>query len=464
MAWPAFGGGGARTGVNNAETLITLHNVYNLTLLWRQHLPATADSSPIELPQVQTTHGLKNLLFLTTLSGTLLALDAANGQIIWQQQTHGPQITTSSPVLDPSKLFVYSYGLDGKVHKYAVTTGQEETTGGWPATITLMNAVEKGSSALNIANGFLYMTTSGYVGDGGHYEGHVVAVHLTTGKTTVFNALCATIHQLLVDTSSATNYCNSIQAGIWARAGAVIDPITHDVLVATGNGPYDANKGGSNYGDSVIELSPDLTQVVDTYTPTNYQNLDDTDQDLGSTAPAILPVQYASDTPYLAVQGGKDDALRLLNLQNLSGQGGPNHVGGEVQTIHLPNACDVDTQPGIWNDSSGTTWVFVANNCGFSAFRVITNTSGQTTLQLAYHLDDTGSSPLIANNVLFLQSVGILQAMDPTTGTVLWSSTQASAHGTIGGLHWQSPLVVNGMLFAPDNDGNITAYIGAAAG
>ena len=158
------------------------------------------------------------------------------------------------------------------------------------------------------------------------------------------------------------------------------------------------------------------------------------------------------------VQAGKDNTLRLLNRQNLSGQGGPNHTGGEVQAIALPQGGDVDMHPLVWTDSTGMTWVFVANFNGFSAFRVVTDNAGHTTLQLAYRNGNAGSSPFMANGVLFVQGSNVLNAMNPTTGAVLWSSTQASAGGSIGGLHWQSPIIVNGHVYVPDNSGNMTAY------
>lgn len=459
IAWNTFDGDSQRSGVNSDEMMITPNNVGSLARLWQQTLPATADSSPVELPNVSTSGGVKNVLFVTTMTGSLLALDAATGNQLWRQNTSGAaSYTTSSPVLDPSGQYVYSYGLDGKVHKYAVGNGNEVTSGGWPATITLMPNVEKGSSALNIGNGYLYMTTSGYPGDGGHYEGHVVAVNLTTGTTTVFNSLCANIHQLLDSNSHDSNYCPDVQSGIWARGGVVIDPVTHNVFITTGNGLYTANSGGHDYGDTVVELSPDLSTIIDTYTPSNYVSLRNNDLDLGSDAPALLPAQSGSSTPLMAVQGGKDTTLRLLNRQNLSGQGGPNHVGGELQAIALPQGCDIDTQPTVWTDANNTTWVFVANFCGLSAFKLVTNGQGHSSLQLAYTNSNSGSSPLIANGILFLQSNGVLLATNAATGAVLWQSTQPSADGTIGGLHWQSPIVVNGCIYVPDNSGKLTAY------
>ena len=453
IAWPAFDGGGQRSGINTSETTITSANVGTLTRKWQIALPAIADSSPVELPNVTTPAGVKTLLFLTTMHGSLVAVDAATGNLVWSANTTGPNFTTSSPALDPNGHFVYSYGVDGKIHKYAVGTGAETTTGGWPVTITLMPNVEKGSSAINVGNGYLYMVTSGYPGDGGHYEGHVVASNLASSKVTVFNSLCANIPQLLSSTA-----CQQVQSGIWARGGAVIDPVTGNVFVSTGNGTFDANNGGHNYGDTEIELSPDLTKIVDTYTPANFAQLQANDQDLASASPVMLPKQANSKTPYMLVQGGKDNTLRLLNRQNLSGMGGPNHVGGELQAIGLPQGGDVDTHPVAWTDANNTTWVFVANFTGFSAFKVVTDANGSSSLQFQYQNNDVSSSPFIANGVLYIQGPAVLRALDPTTGNTLWSSSQASAGGSIGGLHWQSPIVVNGQVFVPDNSGNLTAY------
>ncbi|MEO8970888.1 MAG: PQQ-binding-like beta-propeller repeat protein [Ktedonobacteraceae bacterium] len=458
ITWPAFDGGGSRSGVNSSEKIITPGNVGSLTRLWQQTLPAVVDSSPVELPGVKTPSGTKTLLFVTTLTGSLLALDASTGQQVWRQNTSGPKFTTSSPALDPSGQYVYSYGLDGNIHKYAVGTGTEQTSGGWPVLITNMPDVEKGSSSLNVTSGYLYMSTSGYPGDAGHYQGHVVAISLSSGALSVFNSLCANIHSLLNTVSGDANYCPDVQSGIWARAGAVVDPLTGNVFVTTGNGNYTASAGGHDYGDSVIELSPNLQKVVDSYTPDNYSYLQSTDLDLGGASPALLPVQKGSLTPYLAVQAGKDGAVRLLNRQNLSGQGGPNHVGGELQTLNGAMKGSVLTQPVAWNDAHNTTWVFVTDGGELVAFKVVTDSHGHTTLQKAYQVSHGGSSPFIANGILFVQGNNVLWAMEPTTGKVLWNSAQAAAGGSIGGVHWQSPIIVNGQVYVPDESGHLTAY------
>jgi hypothetical protein len=87
----------------------------------------------------------------------------------------------------------------------------------------------------------------------------------------------------------------------------------------------------------VLALRPDGSsdngEPLDAYTPTNFQFLDQSDSDLGSMALVLLPSPAGGRFPHLAVQGGKDGHLRLLNLDNLSGEGGPGHIGGELQDL-----------------------------------------------------------------------------------------------------------------------------------
>jgi outer membrane protein assembly factor BamB len=453
--WVRFGFDAARSGVNPNETNITPATVSSLHRLWSVPLPGVADSTPILVHGVAFGDGPeRDVVFLTTKSGILVALNATTGAQLWAATTHGPKITNSSPVADPAHGFVYSYGLDGKLHKYQSATGQEVTDGGWPVLITKITQTEKESSALNLANGFVYVTTSGYIGDAPPYQGHVVAVSLADASTHVFNSLCSDKTNVL-----AQGECIANDSGIWARAGAVVDPVTGNIFVATGNGPFDANVAGNDWGDSVLELSGDGSRLIDSYTPANYQQLERDDADLGSNSPALLPMIAASHTPYLAVQGGKDGVLRLLDRQNLSGQGGPRHVGGELQSIATPGGCPVFTQPVVWSDpQTGTLWLFVATGCGTIGYQVVTSAQGTTTLKVGWSSGQDGTSPVLAGGVLFLATSNMIGALDPRTGRQLWSSASASAGGTIGGIHWESPIVLDGRVYCADEDGNLTAY------
>src|SRR6202012_2350375 len=199
---------------------------------------------------------------------------------------------------------------DGRIHKLAVATGREVRSGGWPASVTFDATHEKIASALNINGASLIVTTGGYIGDVPPYQGHVVTISRTSGRiTAVWNSLCSDRHSLIDPPRS----CPASDAAIWGRDGAVVEPGTGRMLVATGNAPFN---GSTDWGDSVLELSPDGRALLHNWTPANEAQLNAQDGDLGSTSPAVLPKFHGFR---LAVQGGKDGILRLLNLNRLDG-------------------------------------------------------------------------------------------------------------------------------------------------
>ena len=470
--WPQFDGNSWHSGDNTRERAITPANVGALQRLFQVTLPNDADSAPAYLSGVSTPSGVRDLLFLTTTDGHILALDAHTGSQVWSRQYpagtcrinngSSPCYTTASPAVDPNRQYVYTYGLDGAVHKLRAGDGGEITGGGWPELATRKPFDEKGSSSLSTAStpsgAFLYVTNSGYPGDQGDYQGHLTTISLATGAQHVFNVLCGNQVNVHFVEKPGSPDCPQVQGAVWPRPGVIYDPGTNKLYVATSNGTF--APGSNDWGDSVLALHPDGSGAsgtgtpLDSYTPANYQQLDDDDLDLGSTAPALLPAQPGSTVRHLAVQSGKDGLLRLLNLDNLSGKGGPGHTGGEVgAVINVPQGGEVLTQPAVWvNPADGRTWVFVANDNGTAGLRLAVNGSGVPYLQPMWQLAAPGASPLVANGVLFEVTSNVVKARDPVTGNLLWTDT------SIGGIHWQSPVVANGMLYIADSAGRLSAY------
>jgi len=451
--WPQFDGG---VGGRKPRSFITALNVSELRVAWQTFLGDVADGSPVFVSGVATRRGIRDLLIVNTQSGRLMAMDANSGVRIWQtDRPEGPRWTTSSPAVDPSAKYVFGYSLDGYVHRYELETGEEAIGPGWPALITLKGDVEKGSSNITIATArnhrtYLYMTIAAYPepGDEGDYQGHLVTVDIDSGEQHVFNALCSDR-----DAHFAVGDCSSAQAGIWARAGAVYDRATDRVFVTTGNGPFTAHNGGYDWGTSVVALRPDGTTdggtPLDSYTPTNFQQLTDDDLDLSSTTIEPLP-SFNRNWPRLGVQSGKDGRLRLLNLEDLSGAGGPRNVGGELQIIDLPQGHVVLTQPQAWLDGR-RTWAFVANNHGIAAYELVPDDDGNPQLVLRWTSDLRGTTPVIVNRVLYVASPHQFTAIRPSTGEILWRDS------TIGDIHWQSPIIVNDMVYLADAAGYVTA-------
>jgi hypothetical protein len=238
-----------------------------------------------------------------------------------------------------------------------------------------------------------------------------------------------------------------------------VDPVTGHIFFAISDGYFDVNKGGHDWGDTVVELTADGTQVVDSYTPANYATEAFQNRDIGSTAPLLLPQIPHSRTPYLALQAGKEGLLRLLNRQDLSGQGGPGHVGGELQTVTLQDLCPTLAEPVAWQDpANGNIWVYVATLCHIDAFQVVTSPQGATSLQFAWRVETESTTPFVAGSVLFAAISHNLLALDPRTGHQLWGSALPSAGGSIDRIHWESPIVVGGHLYCTDEAGELTMY------
>jgi hypothetical protein len=476
--WLQFDGDAQHSGNAAQESAITAATVASLQLVFQVSLPDVADGAPAYLSGVPVNGTPTDLLFLTTKDGHILARDAHSGVAIWSHQ-YGPGsctinnggspcYTTSSPAIDPNRQFVYSYGLDGKVHKYQVADGTEIATGGWPEPASLKGFDEKGSAALSIATArsgisYLYVANGGYPGGNGDYQGHITAIDLSDGSQRVFNTVCSnqTVHFV---EQPGTPDCASVQSGVWARAGLVYDPAADTIYLATGNGDFDPAL--HYWGDTMLSLNPDGTGAggdpLGTYTPADFQQLQDIGADLGSTAPALLPAPSGSTVTHLALQSGKDGKLWLLDLDLLDGTHPVGQTGGELQILNVPQGGAVLTAPAVWVDGSGTTWAFVANDYGVAGLQLGLDAHNSPRLSVSWYNTGSGcTSPLIvghdstpqtSNTVLICAGSNGIQALDPHTGAQLWHD------GGIGGIHWESPVVANGLLYITDESGQLTAY------
>ncbi|HVH51608.1 MAG TPA: PQQ-binding-like beta-propeller repeat protein, partial [Gaiellaceae bacterium] len=217
----------SRSGVYPYATGITAANVQGLVR--RQvRLDGTVDSSAIYV------HGL---FVVTTTYGRTEAISAATGAVRWRFTPPGysswagsAQITTATPIADPTEKWIYAASPGGSIYKLSAATGRRA----WGVSITRLPGREKIASALNYANGRVIATTGGYIGDAPPYQGHVAVIDGASGRLLhVWNSLCSN-RPGLIDPHT----CSASDSAIWGRSGAVVDPSTGDLLVATGNGPW----------------------------------------------------------------------------------------------------------------------------------------------------------------------------------------------------------------------------------
>lgn len=441
LDWPEFGLNPQRWNTTELSTGITRANVRSLRRI-TVPLPGTVDSSPIYLHGVSVRGRTLDAVFVTTTYGRTLAIDAGTGQILWTFTPAGysswagtAQITTSTPLADPGGRFLYAASPNGEVHKLSIEDGTESTSGSWPARITLDPSHEKIAAALNIDGPYILAATGGYIGDIPPYQGHVVLISRASGAVSApFNTLCANRREL-IDPSS----CPASDSAILSRSGAVVEPGGKRILIDTGNGPWN---GSTDFGDSVLELTVPGLQLRQSFTPVDQEQLNSSDTDLGSSAPALLGEGRIA-------LAGKDGIVRVLRLSALDGYrpgsaAARRHpLGGEVQRLSIPGGGQLFTAPAVWHHDGRTT-VFIADEHATAAY-----VERHGDLYRAWEAPTPGTSPVLAG--------GLLYVYEPVSGgIVVYQPGSPRAVARLAGEpgHWNSPIVVDGHVIEPEGNAN----------
>ena len=187
----------------------------------------------------------------------------------------------------------------------------------------------------------------------------------------------------------------------------------------------------------MLELAPDASRLVQSFTPSSQQQLNSSDADVGSASPALLPGG-------LVLQGGKDGRFRLLALAHLNGRDHRlGRLGGELQDVATPGGGVVLTAPAVWS-VGGHTLVAVANDQGTAVYRL----RGRRLTQ-AWSNATGGTSPVEAG--------GLLYVYDPHgSGLHIYRAGSPKPVATLsaGSGHWSSPIVVDGRIALPEGNAN----------
>jgi hypothetical protein len=222
-----------------------------------------------------------------------------------------------------------------------------------------------------------------------------------------------------------------------------------------------------------VHLSPDLNSLVDSFTPSNYFQLDQADLDLGSAGMILLPDQPGS-IPHLAVGGSKDGRAFLLNRDNLGGYtpSGPDKV---VQTVAQGNCwCG----PAYFVGSDGKPYVLTGGGNGVTSWQLQTSPSVQLIKKTSTGPspadglpDDGGTIPVISSNgttagtalVWFIQKPQSSSDSDPGTpitlmaydasnlATQLFSAPAGTWTHAVNSNANVVPTVANGKVYVASN-------------
>jgi hypothetical protein len=247
-------------------------------------------------------------------------------------------------------------------------------------------------------------------------------------------------------------------AGIWIAGSGVASDAAGNLYFVTGDGSFDANAGGVNFGDSYVKINPAGT-VLDYFTPHNEDALDLSNTDLGAGGIVLLPDQPGIH-PHMVVSAGKNGTIDLIDRDNM-GHYNPTNDSQIVQS--LANIFPFGTpEPGnysapvyfngrlFFSPVADTVQAFT-----FTSGRLSTSATSRTSEIFAYPGGSLAvSANGTANGILWAlqrrsNTAGALRAYDAANlGNELYNSDQAGARDTLDEVvKFSSPIVANGKVY-----------------
>jgi hypothetical protein len=485
-----------RTGQNLNETVLTWANVNQAQFrkLFSYPLDGIAYASPLYVANVLIPgQGGHNVVYVATEHDSVYAFDAAgvSPNPLWKMSFIDPAAgvttvpaadtgeccdlapeigITGTPVIDQGTGTLYVVAKTKEVvggtttyvqrlHALDITTGAEKFGG--PVVIQAsvpgtgagndghgnvpFNALrENQRPALLLSHGVVYIGFASH-GDQPPYHGWVLGYDANT------------LQQVMAYNDTP----NGSDGGIWQSAGGLAADSAGNIFFVTGNGTFDANIGGVDYGDSVEKIGAGGS-VLDYFTPHDQAALSAVDLDLGSGAALLLPDQ-AGPHPHLLVTAGKGGTIYLIDRDNM----GHFNLNDDSQIVQsLPN---IFPNPGgsilggnfstsvyfnstvYFSPVNGPIQAFQLNN-GLLSIAPTSQSAASYAFpggMLAISANGTTNGILWAVQRIDATTPGVLHAYKATDlGAELYNSNQAGARDTLDiAAKFNIPLVANGKVY-----------------
>jgi hypothetical protein len=355
-----------RMGQNISETILTPANVNaaGFGKLFSQTVDGTVYAQPLYVPNVSIPgKGTHNVVYVVTEHDSVYAFDAdnnsgTNASPLWQvsfiDPTHGittvssgdvscgdlvPEIGVSgTPVIDTVTGTMYLTAktkengrFAQRLHALDITTGAEKFGGPVLIKATVkgsgdgsvngmisFNALKEGQRAgLLLQNGQVYVAWSSHC-DNGPYHGWLIS----------FDA--ATLQPVALWNSTPDGGLG----GFWSSGAGIAADSNFNAYMVTGNGTFDVNTHGRDFGDSIIKLPAPTARtfrVGDFFTTFDQQALSDADADVGSGGVMLLPDQTGPH-PHILIEAGKQGTIYVVDRDKM-GKFNPNNNNQIIQSI-----------------------------------------------------------------------------------------------------------------------------------
>jgi uncharacterized protein (TIGR03437 family) len=479
----------ARSNGNLSETVLNPSSVTKSSFgrLFSLAVDGQIYAQPLYLRNVSIPgRGTHNVVFVATMHDSVYAFDADQpGVPLWSvslgtpvptsnyQSDVGPYTDISpengilgTPVIDPSTGTLYAVAAtyeNGvyiyRLHALDVTSGRERF--GAPSVITASVAGTGDSSqngvvsflagqhlqrpALLLLNGVVYLAFGAH-GDAPPYHGWIMSYSASDVR-----------RQLAVYNPTPNGFGGSFwQSG----RGLTVDDQGNIIAVAS-NGATDFK---TNFSDSVLKLNPADLSLLDWFAPWNFQDLNDSDEDLGAAGAVLLP-----NSGYF-LTGGKEGKLYVI---------GQNSFGHETDDDAQISQTFVAAHFGLfnfalWNRGDGQilythgadeivkSWKFTGST--FSANPLAQSVGAFHTMFQGMTVSANGGDP--KSGILWvtqpvsstLPSDGHLVAYDANTLSVLYDSLNNAADSMGGFTKFANPTVANGKVYVPAASNTLMVY------
>jgi hypothetical protein len=492
-----------RWGVNSNETILTLANVNtnDFGKLFDCAVDGFVYAQPLIMTNVSISGlGTHNVVFVATEHDSVYAFDAdnntgPNASPLWHTSFLGPGVTTvpaselstsditpeigitSTPVIDPVTGTIYlevktlEQGVNfvHRLHALDITTGLERADFKSPAVISCTNypgsgtgdndgknpphvlwnpLLEHSRPALTLLNGAIYMSFASH-GDIQPYHGWLFAYNATNVS-----------QQLGVYNTTP----NGGAGGFWEGGGGPSVDAEGNLYLQSGNGTFDGGTSittVNDYGMSLMKFSTtNGIALVDFFTPANAVALSDADQDLGSSAPVILPDSAGSAAhPHLVVGGGKTSPVYLVDRDKMGRFNGVNGANKIVQQFNGGPSGDRDVAPAFFNN----TLYIIDYNSKIGAYKIANGLFDTTPVESPDSYDNKGgatvsiSSEGASNAIAWaIYNTGgesptadcVLRAYNARTMAKLYSSDELPARDSAGAaVKFTVPTIANGKVY-----------------
>ena len=283
-------------------------------------------------------------------------------------------------------------------------------------------------------------------------------------------------------------------AGIWGPGGIVVDS-AGNLYVSTGNGDVPPVGPGldvpqpTGLGECVLRLSTSGAhlKLADYFCPSDANELNSFDGDLGSGSPTGLPASFGtSKDPDLLVEAGKSGEVYLLDRNNLGGFDQGPHGGDKVVSETGPLG-GVWSHPAVWPGDGGYVYITTApspagaeggGGAEMDTYQRVVSSS-HVSLNWVGDVPDMpfGSSPPIVTSdgtvagsgvVWVIARTGLTNTADLVAyGAVPVAGTSASPAGNLPVLwkvnvgnstKFNPPLAYDGRIYVANYDGQTLAF------